>query len=196
MTIRNKIHNRILYYNCPLSFFQKINFYDLVHTLLDLKQLLLRIPLKFTYGVIIFTLINIGTQELRWSNCLIASYKFDQYMAFQWPLWPLKLNWLLFPLNQLKMIQTRGKNNKKIKFLNHGFWFYLKKNYDLFYTFWWSVMLKKSTGMQKIYIGVANHQSDFLDTFGPLGSLCCGTFTLHTVNIYRVLTGIVLVIYL
>ena len=33
-------------------------------------------------------------------------------------------------------------------------------------------MLKKSTGMQKIYIGVANHQSDFLDTFGPLGSLC------------------------
>ena len=99
MTETNKIHDKILYYFSSLSFFHKINFYDLVHTLLDLKQLLLRIPLKFTYGVIIFTLINIGTQELRWSNCLIASYKFDQYMAFQWPLWPLNLNWLLFPLN-------------------------------------------------------------------------------------------------
>ena len=27
------------------------------------------------------------------------SCKFDQYMALLWPLWPLDLNWWLFPLN-------------------------------------------------------------------------------------------------
>ena len=96
MTKANKIHNKILHYICSLSFFRKINFYDLVHTLLDLKQLLLRIPLKFTYGVIIFTHINIGNHN---AYSLIASYKFDQYMAFQWPLWPLNLNQWLFLLN-------------------------------------------------------------------------------------------------
>ena len=135
MTITNKIHKKILYYICPLSFFRKINFYDLVHTLLDLKQLLLRIPLNFSYKVIILTLSNNGTQKSRWSACLIASYKFDQYMAFQWPLWPLKLNWLLFPLNQLKMIQTRGKNNKKNQIFESWFLILPKKNYDLFLYF-------------------------------------------------------------
>ena len=50
--------------------------------LLDLKQLFLRIPLNFTHGLIIFALINIGTQKSQWSACLIASYKFDQYTAF------------------------------------------------------------------------------------------------------------------
>ena len=59
MTITNKINNKIICYICFLSFFREIKFYDLAYTHLDLKQLFLRIPLNFTHGSIIFTLIDI-----------------------------------------------------------------------------------------------------------------------------------------
>ena len=93
MTKTNKIYSKILYYICFLSFFRNIKFYDLIYTVLDLKQLFMRIPLNFTYEVIIFTLFNIGTQKSQRSAGRIASYKFDQYTAFQWPLWPLNLKY-------------------------------------------------------------------------------------------------------
>ena len=53
--------------------------------------------------------------------------------------------------------------------MNHGFWFYQKKMTNFFYFFWWSVMLKKSTCMQKIYIGVANHHFWFFGHFWTIG---------------------------
>ena len=143
--------NREFYYEfyLLLSFFHIHKFKDLIHTLLDLKQLFLRIPLNFPYGVIIFTLINIEIQKSQWSSCLIASYNFDQYMAFQWPLWPLNLNGWLFPLNSLQMIQTRGKIIKKSNFWIMVFDFTSKKFLRLFYCYWRFLMPNKSTSMKK-----------------------------------------------
>ena len=46
-----------------LLFFCKTDFYELIHTFLDLKQLFFIFPLNFPNGVIIFTLVDIGREK-------------------------------------------------------------------------------------------------------------------------------------
>jgi hypothetical protein len=54
--------NGQFYHKCylVLSLFAIIEFYDLIPTFLDLKQLFLIFPLNFPNGVFIFTLVDIG----------------------------------------------------------------------------------------------------------------------------------------
>ena len=99
-------------YHLVLSLFAIIEFYDLIRTFLDVKQLFLIFPLNFPNGVFIFTLVGIGRAKSEKIVSTKPSYKFDQYMALLWPLWPLNLNRWLFSLNQLQMIPIRGKNYK------------------------------------------------------------------------------------
>ena len=117
-------------------FFRKTDFYELIHTFLDLKQLFLIFPLNFPNGVSIFTLVDIGKAKSEKIVSTKPSYKFDQYMALLWPLCPLNLNWWLFPSNWLQMIQIRGKNYKILKFRVLDFGFGLQIFFGLFLFFW------------------------------------------------------------
>jgi hypothetical protein len=64
-----------------MSLFAIIEFYYLIHTFLDLKQLFLIFPLNFSNGVFIITLVDIGRAKSEKIISMKPSYKFDQYMA-------------------------------------------------------------------------------------------------------------------
>ena len=64
-----------------LWFFRKTEFYDLIHTFLDLKQLFLIFPPNFPNGVSIFTLVDIGRAKSEKIVSTKPSYQFDLYMA-------------------------------------------------------------------------------------------------------------------
>jgi hypothetical protein len=63
-----------------LWFFRKTDFYELIHTFLDLKQLFLIFPFNFPHGIFIFTLVDIGRAKSEKIVSTKPSYQFDQYM--------------------------------------------------------------------------------------------------------------------
>ena len=140
--LKNKFDGQFYHeYHLFLSLFAIIKFYDLIDTFLDLKQLFLIFPPNFPNGVSIFTLVDIGRAKSEKIVSTKPSYQFDLYMALLWPLWPLNLNRWLFPLNQLQMIQMRGKNYKILKFWVLAFGFGLQKFFRPFFIFLRSLML-------------------------------------------------------
>ena len=68
-------------YYLVLSLFAIIEFYDLIDTFLDLKQLFLIFPPNFPNEVSIFTLVYIGRAKSEKIVSTKLSYQFDLYMA-------------------------------------------------------------------------------------------------------------------
>ena len=132
--------NREFFYEFYLfsASFRRIKFYDLVHTFLNLKQLFLRIPLNFSYGVINNYIYP--PWYLKRKNKMIHVHHNKLQI---WPIYGLlvtfmafKLKLMAFPIKLTPNGQNQGKNNRKIKFYIAAFAFFFKKNFSRFQFFW------------------------------------------------------------
>ena len=95
------------------------------------------------------------------------SYKFDQYMALLWPLWPLNL---AFTIKLTPNDPNRGKKSVKFWVLDLGFG--LQKFFWSFLIFLKSLVSKKSSGVQKSYFSVVFHHKELTKVIIHSSSLC------------------------